>query len=118
MLIYKIIDAPIWSALQANTDCPGSADDHRDGYVHFSTAEQLASTFEKYFAERWHSGEPLYLLSCDSSQLPPSQLRFEASRGGALFPHWYGLLTLGMARECVQIDPQRVLHWQGAQCGA
>jgi uncharacterized protein (DUF952 family) len=67
----------------------GSPDDLRDGFIHFSTAEQTPGTFEKYFA-----GETgLVLVSVDTRALG-SALKWEPSRGGALFPHLYGDLGL------------------------
>ena len=67
----------------------GSAVDHRDGFIHFSTAEQVAETARRHFA-----GEhDLVLVSVDPAALG-ERLRFEPSRGGALFPHLYGPLEL------------------------
>ena len=69
----------------------GSADDQRDGFIHFSTAEQVQGTFEKYFA-----GRPrVSLLRAETATLG-DQLRWEPSRGGALFPHYYGELGAGV----------------------
>lgn len=104
MLIYKIIDQALWNALESAGQSLGSADDERDSYVHFSTAEQLLSTFEKYFAARLVAGEALYLLSCDTQHWDSTLLRFEASRGGALFPHWYAPLTRAMVTAIERID--------------
>ena len=104
MLIYKIIDQALWDVLENTAQSLGSADDLRDGYIHFSTAEQLLSTFEKYFAARLAAGEALYLLSSDTQQWDSTLLRFEASRGGALFPHWYAPLTRAMVTAIEPID--------------
>ncbi|MBP6609018.1 MAG: DUF952 domain-containing protein [Deltaproteobacteria bacterium] len=67
----------------------GSGVDLRDGYIHFSTAEQVRETAAKHFAAR----EGLLLVAVDSAQLGP-QLVWEPSRGGALFPHLYASLSL------------------------
>lgn len=115
--IFKIIDQALWQELQSGHGSVGSADDQRDGYVHFSTAEQLPSTFEKYYASRWRAGEALYLLECDAKALDQSKLRFELSRGGALFPHWYGLLTAAMLVRFEPID-QACLQRSGIQSSA
>lgn len=104
LAIFKILDEALWRTLVSGADSPGSADDLRDGYVHFSTAEQLAGTFEKYYASRWRTGEALYLLECDADVLDQSKLRFERSRGGALFPHWYAPLSLAMQVRCEPMD--------------
>lgn len=89
MLIYKVLRAEEWAALQAAGRTEGVPVDVADGYIHFSTAEQLPTTLSKHFA-----GENnLILLACEGGSLSPD-LRWEPSRGGALFPHLYGELRL------------------------
>ncbi|GAB5445358.1 DUF952 domain-containing protein [Gymnodinialimonas sp.] len=87
MLIYKILRAEEWAALEAAGETPGAPIDMADGYVHFSTAAQAAETAAKYFAEV----DGLILAALDADALGPA-LKWEASRGGALFPHLYGPL--------------------------
>jgi uncharacterized protein (DUF952 family) len=88
-LIYKICPAPLWRAAEAAGVFAGAPVDLADGYIHFSTAEQLRETAFRHFG-----GEPdLLLISVDAEQLGAA-LRYEASRGGALFPHLYGPLPL------------------------
>jgi len=88
MVIYKIFRAEEWQALQANGETLGAPIDLTDGYVHFSTKEQAAETAEKYF-----SGiEGLVLLAVDSELC--DKIKWELSRGGALFPHLYRALRL------------------------
>ena len=67
----------------------GSADDRRDGFIHFSAAHQLAGTLAKFFAGQ----EGLVLIAVDPARLGPD-LKWETSRGGALFPHLYAPLDL------------------------
>ena len=87
--IYKICERRAWQAAEAERAFGGSADDARDGFIHFSTADQLAETAVKHFA-----GQPdLILVAVDAERLG-AQLKWEPSRGGALFPHLYGALTL------------------------
>jgi uncharacterized protein (DUF952 family) len=88
-LIYKLCARTEWDAAITAGEYTGSADDARDGFIHFSTAEQVAATAAKYFAGR----SDLVLVEIDAAQLGPA-LRFEPSRGGALFPHLYGILPL------------------------
>lgn len=76
----------------------GSADDSRDGFIHFSTAEQLSGTLAKHYAGQ----TDLKLVAVDADTLGPS-LRWEPSRGGALFPHLYGELALGAVVSVQQI---------------
>ena len=84
MLIYKIFRADEWAALQDQGASDGAPIDVADGYVHFSTAEQAAETAAKHFA----GVEGLTLLACDADALG-DDLKWEVSRGGALFPHLY-----------------------------
>jgi uncharacterized protein (DUF952 family) len=89
MLIYKIFRAPEWAALQAQGETLGAPVDIADGYVHFSTAAQAAETAAKHFAGQ----TGLVLLALDSTLLG-DDLKWEPSRGGALFPHLYRPLRL------------------------
>lgn len=84
-MIFKILDKNEWAATQEMGEYSGSVDDLRDGFVHFSTASQLAETAAKHFAGR----ENLLLLGIETHVLGES-LKWEASRGGQLFPHLYG----------------------------
>ncbi len=89
MLIYKLLSGAEWRAAQAAGEFRGSAVDLADGYVHFSTAEQVVETAVRYF-----SGQTdLALLTVDTAALGDN-LRWEPSRGGALFPHLYAALPL------------------------
>ncbi len=84
MLIYKIFRSSEWSRLQFDGVTSGAPVDVADGYIHFSTAEQAAETAAKHF-----SGEDgLWLLAVDTEPLG-QDLKWEPSRGGALFPHLY-----------------------------
>jgi len=88
--IYKICDAPAWREAELAGVYRGSADDSRDGFIHFSTAEQLAGTLARHYAGK----TGLLLIAVDVEKLGPA-LRWELSRGGELFPHLYGELDLG-----------------------
>jgi uncharacterized protein (DUF952 family) len=91
--VYKILGADEWKIAERDGVYRGSADDRRDGFIHFSTAEQTIGTYEKYFA-----GKPaLVIAAIDVSALGPA-LKWEPSRGGALFPHLYGDLPLSAVR--------------------
>jgi uncharacterized protein (DUF952 family) len=88
-LIYKVLRASEWADMQARSIFKGSPDDQRDGFIHFSTAEQLEGTIARHFA-----GErELVVLEVDAAALG-DKLKWEPSRGGALFPHLYGELPL------------------------
>jgi uncharacterized protein (DUF952 family) len=89
MLIFKIFRRPEWDALKANGQTLGAPVDLADGFVHFSGQAQLAETAAKYFAAE----SDLVLVACDSARLGAA-LKWEPSRGGALFPHLYRPLTM------------------------
>ena len=82
--IYKICPASAWRAAERAGLYRGSDDDVRDGFIHFSTAAQLAGTLDKHY--RGQTG--LLLLAIDADRLGGT-LRWEPSRGGDLFPHLY-----------------------------
>ena len=88
--IYKICPASAWREAERQGVYRGSADDARDGYIHFSTASQVAETAKKHF-----SGQTgLFLIRVDADALGDA-LRWERSRNDELFPHLYGELDLG-----------------------
>lgn len=87
--VYKICSRSEWSAAVVAGVYVGSADDVRDGFIHFSLAHQVATTAAKYFAGR----DDLVIVAVDQERLGAA-LRFEASRGGDLFPHLYGALSV------------------------
>ena len=90
--IFKIVAAPAWRAAETAGVFRGAAVDLADGYIHFSTAEQARETAAKHFA-----GESdLLLVAVDSVRLGDA-LKWEVSRGGALFPHLYAPLALDAA---------------------
>ncbi|MDX1786230.1 MAG: DUF952 domain-containing protein [Roseovarius sp.] len=89
MVIYKIFRTAEWAELRASGQSAGAPVDLVDGYVHFSTAEQAAETAAKHFAGE----DGLVLLGVETDRLG-DDLRWEPSRGGALFPHLYRELRL------------------------
>jgi len=87
--IFKLCRASEWAEAERSGTLLGSPVDLRDGYIHFSTAEQVADTAARHFA----GVDGLTLLAVDADILG-SALRWEPSRGGALFPHLYGPLPV------------------------
>jgi uncharacterized protein (DUF952 family) len=90
--IFKICSTGEWASARAEGAYKGSADDLRDGYIHLSTAEQASETARKYFSNR----RDLLLIAFDAAALG-ERLRWEPSRGGALFPHLYADLPTAQA---------------------
>ena len=88
--IYKICPASAWREAERLGVYRGSADDARDGFIHFSTAAQLAETARKHFFGQ----RALFLVEVDADALG-NALRWEPSRNNELFPHLYGALDLG-----------------------
>ena len=92
-MIYKICDQASWRTALSAGLLRGSAADLRDGFIHFSTAAQLAKTAAKHFA----GASDLMLLAVDAAALGPA-LKWEPSRGGDLFPHLYAALSVSAVR--------------------
>jgi uncharacterized protein (DUF952 family) len=88
-VIYKICRADEWGEAEQAGVFRGAAIDRTDGYIHFSTGEQVAETAARHFAGM----AGLVLVAVAAPALGPA-LQWEPSRGGALFPHLYGVLTL------------------------
>src|SRR5690606_25811720 len=87
--IYKILRRDEWRAAQAFGTFAGSTVDHRDGYIHFSTAAQAQDTARLHFRGQAN----LVVLEVDTAPLE-SALKWEPSRGGSPFPHLYGVLSI------------------------
>jgi uncharacterized protein (DUF952 family) len=86
-MIYHMCPAETWEAAVRAGEYRGTADDLGDGFIHFSTAEQIAES-----ARRHRAGQKgLVLVAVESARLG-ERLKWEPSRGGALFPHLYGAL--------------------------
>jgi uncharacterized protein (DUF952 family) len=91
--IYKIAPRALWQEAQAQGVFTGAPVDEADGFIHFSTAEQAPETAAKHFAGQ----DDLVLIAVDADALGGA-LKYEVSRGGALFPHLYGVLTSAAVR--------------------
>jgi len=88
-VIYHICRREEWEAARKTGRYPGSSQDKADGFIHFSDGAQVKASAAKHRAGQ--SG--LVLLAVDDARLGPA-LKWEASRGGALFPHLYGSLPI------------------------
>ena len=96
-IIYKILPASLWQDAQKAGVFTGSEVDLKDGYIHFSTAQQAVETTAKHFAGQ----NDLVLLHVEADTLGDA-LKWEPSRGGALFPHLYDNLRL---KHVTRVDP-------------
>jgi uncharacterized protein (DUF952 family) len=86
-IVFKVMTVLEWEEAEIKGIFSGSAADHRDGFIHLSTADQTEETVSRHFSD---SGG-LVLAAVDANALG-SALRWERSRGGALFPHLYRAL--------------------------
>jgi uncharacterized protein (DUF952 family) len=96
-VLYKICPAASWREAERTGIFRGSEADRRDGFIHFSTAAQVAETAARHFAGQ----SDLLVLRVDGAKLG-ARLKWEPSRGGMLFPHLYGDLDLTAV---VKVDP-------------
>jgi len=103
MFIYKVCPRSLWADAERAGRFSGAAIDLQDGYIHFSTAAQLGETLAKHFAGQ----NDLLLIEVDTARLGDA-LKWEPSRGGALFPHLYAdlLLTAVTRVEALPLDAQ------------
>lgn len=93
MRIYKICEAALWREAERDGVFRGAAIDLTDGYIHFSTATQVADTAAKHFA-----GQRDLVLAAIAAEALGEKLKWEPARNGALFPHLYGPLPLAAVR--------------------
>jgi uncharacterized protein (DUF952 family) len=95
--LYKILPAALWRVAEREGRFRGSPVDVKDGFIHFSTAAQVVETAAKHFAGQ----RDLLLVRVNAARLG-EHLRWEPSRGGALFPHLYGDLDIAAV---TQVQP-------------
>jgi uncharacterized protein (DUF952 family) len=113
MIIYKIFRGPEWRALKSAGHTAGAPVDLADGFIHFSTGPQVAQTAARHFQGQ----NDLWLAALNSDQLGP-ELKWEPSRGGALFPHLYRVLLMSDVLWCRQLPLGSAGHFfpKGVLC--
>ena len=94
--VFKVFEEDEWEGVKNDDFFEGSKSDQRDGFIHFSTSEQLKETLEKHFKSK----SPLYLLEVQTDDL---ELVWEISRNNQLFPHLYEPLPLSMVTKVYRI---------------
>lgn len=97
-IIYKVTSKDQWSSAEAVGYFEGAGIDRSDGFIHFSSAAQLIETVSKHFVRQ----DDLLIVCVDADKLG-EHLRWEASRGGDLFPHLYGALALSAVVETMEL---------------
>lgn len=112
--VFKIVDASEWAAAEQSGAFAGSRDDLRDGFVHLSTATQVAGTLERHFRGRAN----LLIIAYAADDLGPL-LKWEISRNGEYFPHLYGTLPVARAawqRRCDGCSPDQLTVEPDTEC--
>jgi len=111
---YKLVDGDEWAAARATGAYAGSAVDRADGYIHMSTAAQLAGTARRHYAGQ----TGLLLVEVALDRVGPT-LKWEASRGGDLFPHLYGPLPLVAAtrERRLTVDADGLMRFEDGTVG-
>ena len=92
-LIYHLCREDEWRAAEAIGAYLGSSQDRDDGFIHFSTADQVVES-----AARHRAGQPGLVLIAAEAEALGSALKWETSRHGHLFPHLYGPLPVTAVR--------------------
>lgn len=91
VVIYKLLDAALWSAAEKSGVFAGAGIDIADGYIHLSTAAQVRETARLWFRD----GDEILLVGFEEEGL--EGLTYEASRGGDLFPHVFAPIPVSKA---------------------
>ena len=111
---YKLVDRAEWDAALAAGAYAGSAVDRADGYIHMSTAAQLAETARRHYAGK----RDLVLVEVALAPLGEA-LKWEASRGGDLFPHLFAHLpaTADAPQRGLSVDAAGVMRFDDGAVG-
>ena len=109
-LIYHMCKRAEWEAARAAGSYAGSSQDAADGFIHFSSAAQIVGSAAKH-----RTGQSdLVIIEVDVDALGAA-LKWEESRGGQLFPHLYGKLTVGAVRRVAPlplgVDGRHLFPW-------
>ena len=94
--VFRVCAEDEWERAKNNEFFAGSKSDLRDGFIHFSTLEQLKETLDKHFKFK----SPLYLLEVETDDL---EIECEISRNNQLFPHLYEPLPLSTVKNVYRI---------------
>lgn len=102
--VYKILSQEIWHAARTVGTVPMHGVDAEDGFLHLSTGAQLRETLRLHFAGQ----DNMVVIAFDVDDLGAG-LRWESSRGGQKFPHYYGVLNSGQVRATFEVSADFVL---------
>ncbi len=93
---FKVFTEEQWAQFETSGTFHGAPIDIADGYIHLSTADQLAETIAKHFA-----GQSELMVAEIDLEPYGDTIKWEVSRGGALFPHLYGTLVISTVQRAV-----------------
>lgn len=96
--IFKLLTQEQWRVFQAESEFTGAPIDVSDGFIHFSTAAQVAETGAKYFTDL-----PRVVVAEVDTEKLPEPVVWEPSRGGALFPHLYTMLPMSAVTRSAEL---------------
>lgn len=115
LVVYKVSPRLAWEQAARSRQFEGSDNDHRDGFIHLSSAAQVPGTLVKHFA-----GQPDLLLVAIDAEALGAALRWEPSASGTLYPHLYGPLPIDAVLEVTALPitarGRHVLPEGFAQC--
>ena len=102
LFAFKVLTRAQWSVFRETGVFAGAPVDIADGYIHLSARDQVAETVAKYFAGQ----DDLILAMIDLPALG-DMVKWEPSRGGALFPHIYGPIQMSAVttKATLRLDP-------------
>lgn len=98
--VYKIMDVDDWNAARLTGVVPAAPVDVKDGFIHLSAEDQVLETAALHFAGR----TSLVAVAFDAAALG-DDLKWERSRGGALFPHYYGKISASKSTRVRKLEP-------------
>ena len=98
-LIYKVCNNNEWKKALEVGCYKGSEIDIKDGYIHFSTKEQLKETVDKHFKKQ----ENLIIITFNTTDLVEN-IKWEPARNGDLFPHYYGFIDINFAHNIYSLE--------------
>ena len=97
--VYRLMEPESFAAFKASGRFEGSEADRRDGFIHFSRADQVPATAAKHYSDH----DALVLVEVATAPLI-DLMHWEESRGGELFPHLYGVLDWESVRRSWELQ--------------
>lgn len=103
--IYKVLRLDQWATFKVDDVFTGSPVDIQDGYIHMSCAAQLKETLDKWYSDQ----KQVALLQIEAAVIE-ADLKYEVSRGGAEFPHFFAELPMSSVRKVWLVSPDGAVY--------